>query len=197
LRRGARRRIGHGRFSASTIERPAGPQARGKASSRHPLGLRHRLQHADADNLTISVPTLVHRSGRDRRSVGAYAAARSYRLALPAAARDLVVCIGVLQAVASPERILDEPCACCGPAAFSSSSAERPCLAARATSAHAALRRLPRGCERTIHATSMAGSWAVVSRSWPAWRSCCRHEARPAPARVRSLEGERQLESGC
>jgi SAM-dependent methyltransferase len=94
--------------------------------------------------LDYSVPTLVHALRRDRRERRAYAAADAYDLPFRRAAFDLVVCIGVLQAVATPERILDEALRVLRPGGlFIVEALNARGLAARATSAHAALRRLP------------------------------------------------------
>jgi SAM-dependent methyltransferase len=94
--------------------------------------------------LDYSVPSLVHALRRDGSARRRYAAGDAYDLPFRRGAFDLVVCIGVLQAVADPQRILDEALRVLRrDGVLVVEALNSRALVARATSAHAALRRLP------------------------------------------------------
>jgi SAM-dependent methyltransferase len=66
-------------------------------------GLGHAVLGVD-----YSVPTLRRAVRADPGGTAAYVAAEGYRLAVRTASLDAVVCVGVLQAVADPDRLLAE-----------------------------------------------------------------------------------------
>jgi SAM-dependent methyltransferase len=70
---------------------------------RYLVGFGHRVVGVD-----YSLSTLSRAVEADAGAGGRYLAADGYQLPFAAAAFDLVICIGVLQAVAGPERLLDE-----------------------------------------------------------------------------------------
>lgn len=61
-----------------------------------------------AVGLDYSLPTLRRAVHADPDGKGHYVAGEGYRLPFAPAAFDLVLCLGVLQAVGTPERVLDE-----------------------------------------------------------------------------------------
>lgn len=66
-------------------------------------GLGHR-----AIGLDYSLPSLARAADADPDGAGRYVSGEAYALPVASDAFDLVVCIGVLQALESPERALDE-----------------------------------------------------------------------------------------
>jgi SAM-dependent methyltransferase len=66
-------------------------------------GLGHR-----PIGLDYSLPSLARAAEADPDGAGRYVSGEAYALPVASAAFDLVVCIGVLQALESPERALDE-----------------------------------------------------------------------------------------
>jgi ubiquinone/menaquinone biosynthesis C-methylase UbiE len=61
-----------------------------------------------AIGLDYSLPSLARAADADPGGAGRYVSGEAYALPVASAAFDLVVCIGVLQALESPERALDE-----------------------------------------------------------------------------------------
>lgn len=61
-----------------------------------------------AIGVDYAVPSLVRAVKRDPGHSGQYVAADGYELPFPAGCFDLVLCIGVLQALGEPERLLEE-----------------------------------------------------------------------------------------
>jgi 2-polyprenyl-3-methyl-5-hydroxy-6-metoxy-1,4-benzoquinol methylase len=94
--------------------------------------------------LDYSLPSLGRALQHDVDGACRYAAGDAYALPFAPLAFDLVICIGVLQAVAGPERVLAEATRVLRPGAVVVIEAlNARALAARAGRAHAALRRLP------------------------------------------------------
>ena len=91
-----------------------------------------------------SLPSLARALEYDPHGACRYAAADAYALPFPTSTFDLVVCIGVLQAVASPERVLDEAVRVVRPGAVVVvEGLNASGVIARARQMHAAVRRLP------------------------------------------------------
>ncbi len=94
--------------------------------------------------LDYSLPSLGRALQHDVDGACRYAAGDAYALPFASSTFDLVVCIGVLQAVASPERVVAESARVLRPGGVLVVEAlNARALAARAGRAHAALRRLP------------------------------------------------------
>jgi SAM-dependent methyltransferase len=94
--------------------------------------------------LDYSRPSLARAVEREGCGRSQYAAGDAYSLPFPAGLFDLVVCIGVLQAVASPERVLDEATRVLhGAGVLVVEALNARAWMARADRARAALRRLP------------------------------------------------------
>jgi SAM-dependent methyltransferase len=97
-----------------------------------------------AVGLDYSLPSLSRARAADPGDKGRYVAGEAYRLPCRAAVVDLVVCIGVLQALAHPEAAVAEIARVLRPGgALLLEALNRRSLAARAAQARARLRRLP------------------------------------------------------
>jgi SAM-dependent methyltransferase len=70
---------------------------------RYLTGLGHHVVGVD-----YAFPSLERATAADQRRLGRYVAADGYELPFAPACFDLVVCVGVLQALSRPERLIDE-----------------------------------------------------------------------------------------
>ena len=99
----------------------------------------HRVVGVD-----YSAPSLGHALQHDLQGASRYAAADAYALPFSRSRFDLIVCIGVLQTVANPERLLDEAVRVLQPGGLLIvEGLNTRSVAARLGRARAALYRLP------------------------------------------------------